>query len=98
VTGRNLRTNPEVTVHLGSGDQVLILQGTARGISARRSLVHFGRVYEAKYRWPMGPEDIDPENPNAAYYLVRPRSGVSWGTESEVGETITRWSFEDTDR
>jgi hypothetical protein len=98
VTARNLRANPEITVHLESGDQVLILEGTARRISDRPFLVRFGRIYGAKYQWPMGPEDVDPENPNAAFYLVRLRRGLSWGTETEVGETITRWSFEDADR
>lgn len=95
VTGHNLHTNPEVTVHLESGDQVLILEGTARRIRDRPFLMRFGRLCEAKYEWPIGPEDVDPENPNAAFYVVRPRRAVSWGTATEVGETITRWTFED---
>jgi hypothetical protein len=98
VTARNIRANPEVTVHLESGDQVLILEGTARRISDRPLLERFGRLYEAKYRWPICPEDVDPENPNSAYYLVRPRRSVSWGSETEIGETITRWNFEDANR
>jgi hypothetical protein len=97
VTACNLRTNSQVTVHLESGDQVLILEGTARRIFDQPILVRFGRMYEAKYQWPMSPEDVDAQNPNAAFYLVRPQSAVSWGTSTEVGETITHWSFEGAD-
>lgn len=97
VTARNIRANSEVAVHLESGDQVLTLEGTARRIHDRPFLERFGPMYEAKYEWPMGPEDANPENPNAAFYLVRPRRAVTWGTATEVGETITRWTFEGAD-
>jgi hypothetical protein len=94
VTARNLRTNPEVAVHLESGDQVLTVEGTGRRTYDRSFLTRFGRIYGDKYRWPMGPEDVDPENPDAAFYVIRPRRALSWAAATEVGETITRWTFE----
>ena len=96
VTARNLRTNPEVAMHLESGDQVVTLEGTSRRMYDQPFLTRFGRIYGTEYyQWPMSPDDVDPENPNAAFYLIRPRTALSWATATEVGETITRWSFRD---
>jgi virginiamycin B lyase len=33
----------------------------------------------------------------AAYYGVRPHVALSWGTATEIGETITRWTFDRSD-
>lgn len=98
VTARNLLASSAVTVHLESGDQVLILEGTARRTHDRSFLTRFGRIYGTKYRWPVSPDDVDPQNPNAAFYWVQPRTAVSWRTATEIGETITRWTFMDVDR
>jgi hypothetical protein len=32
--------------------------------------------------------------PVPAHYLARPRVGLSWGTATEIGETVTRWNFD----
>ncbi len=56
-------------------------------------LGRFGAKYETKYDWPLSPGDLDPGNPHAAFYAVRPRSALSWSAATEIGETITRWSF-----
>lgn len=61
----------------------------------RPLLERFGETYEAKYDWPLSPTDLDPGNPDAAYYAVRPRTVLSWGTATEIGDIITRWRFED---
>lgn len=94
VAAQNLRSAHEVAVHLESGDQALICEGSARRTHDRSLLARFGAEYESKYDWPMSPEDIDPENPHAAFYQVRPRQILSWSTALEVGETITRWAFD----
>jgi hypothetical protein len=95
VTARNLKANPALVVHLESGEQVAIVEGEAMRFDERGLLARFGEAYEAKYDWRLSPEDLDPENPDAAFYAVRPRSALSWGTATEIGETITRWSFGD---
>jgi hypothetical protein len=97
VTARNLQANPALVVHPESGDQVVIIEGTAIRLDARPLLARFGKAYEAKYDWPLGPEELDPSNPDAAYYAVRPRVALSWGTATEIGETITRWNFDRSD-
>jgi hypothetical protein len=73
---------------------VAIIEGTARRLDDRALLARFGAAYEAKYDWHLSREDLDPANPDAAYYAVQPRVVLSWATETEIGETITRWSFE----
>jgi hypothetical protein len=94
ITARNLEANPALAVHLESGDQVAIVEGTAARLDDRRMLARFGDAYRAKYDWLLSREDLDPRNPDAAYYAVRPRTVLSWGTATDIGETITRWSFD----
>lgn len=93
ITGRNLRANPALVVHLESGDEVVIVEGTASRVDDPSLLEMFGEAYEAKYDWPLSSEDLDPNSPYAAYYAVLPRVALSWRSATEMGETITRWSF-----
>jgi hypothetical protein len=85
---------PALVLHLESGNQVVIVEGTAMRLDDRSLLARFGEAYQAKYDWPLSREDLDPANPDAAFYAVRPRVVLSWGTATEIGETITRWSFD----
>jgi hypothetical protein len=93
IAAHNLEANPALAVHLESGDQVAIVEGTATRLDDRRLLARFGEAYGAKYVWPLSRKDLDPRNPDAACYAVRPRVVLSWGTATDIGETITRWSF-----
>jgi hypothetical protein len=94
VTARNLRASSALVVHLESGDQVVIVEGAAARLEDQQVLARFGEAYKAKYDWPLGPKELDPANPDAAYYAVRPRAVLSWDTAAEIGESITRWSFD----
>jgi hypothetical protein len=94
ITARNLLANPALVVHLESGDQVAIVEGTAERLADRPLLGRFGAAYKAKYDWPLSREDLEPANPDSAYFGVRPRNALSWRSVSEFGATITRWSFE----
>jgi hypothetical protein len=94
MTARNLQAHPALVVHLESGDQVVIVEGTAMQLDDRPLLARFGEAYQAKYHWPLSPADLDPGNPDADYYAVRPRVALSWDTATEIGETITRWNFD----
>lgn len=53
ITARNLEANPALAVHLESGDQVVIVEGTATRLDDRPLLAQFGEAYEAKYDWPL---------------------------------------------
>lgn len=85
--GRNLARNPEVVVHLESGDDVVILEGRARPVTDRGLLERFAGAYEAKYGF--RPE-VDPAAPDV--YAVRPRTAFAW-REQDFPRSATRWRF-----
>ena len=48
ITARNLKANPALVVHLESGDQVAIVEGTALRLGDQALLARFGETYQAK--------------------------------------------------
>lgn len=86
---RNLRANPEMVVHLESGDDCVIFEGLAEEIadaSLRRAV---GRAYAAKYGLDGVGEAGDDAPP---LYALRPRVALAW-KESDFPVTATRWRF-----
>jgi hypothetical protein len=47
----NLAANPQITVHLESGDQVVILEGVAAAVAGAGRLQGFLAAYNPKYDW-----------------------------------------------
>lgn len=88
--GRNLSGNPAVSVHLESGDDVVILEGTAREVTGdeRATLVKLNAASKRKYKEPL--TTIPGES---VIYAVRPRLVLSW-TENDFPNNATRWQFE----
>ena len=88
---RNLAHNPTVSIHLDSGDDVVILEGTAVEIdpSNKTQLKKLDAASRAKYKMPMvvGPENV--------IYSVRPRVVLAW-TEKDFPNNATRWQFDTT--
>jgi general stress protein 26 len=82
---RNLAANPEVVVHLESGDDAVILEGAAERVTDAAVLAEFADRYEAKYQF--RPDTSDPE---FAFYRVRPRVAFAW-LEADFPNTATRW-------
>jgi pyridoxamine 5'-phosphate oxidase-like protein len=81
---RNLEANPQVSIHLESGDDVVILEGTAEPF-ADPTVALFPRVaaaYAAKY-------DYRPDEPSG--YVLRPRFAYAW---SSFPADATRWRFD----
>lgn len=85
---RNLAHNPAISVHLESGDDVVILEGIAQevNISDKSTVKKLDAVSRAKYKMPLM---VVPE---AVFYCVRPRVVLSW-TESDFPNNATRWQF-----
>ena len=87
---RNLERNPEIVVHLESGDDVIIVEGTAREVREAERPELFARMKqasEAKYGMWM---------PLQAHHVaveVRPRKVMAW-SEQAIQKTATRWTFE----
>jgi PPOX class probable F420-dependent enzyme len=86
--GRNLAANPHAVVHLESGDNVAILEGTVGVVKRAALLRRFADAYEAKY-------DFRPDvsDPSATVYRLRPEVAFAWG-EKDFPSSATRWTFE----
>ena len=84
VKGRNLARSPEVTVHLGSVDEVVLLEGQA---AEQHELDDFLAAYEAKYG--LRP----PLDDGTVVYAVRPRTALTW-LEADYTSTVVRWVFD----
>ena len=85
---RNLAHNPAVSVHLESGDDVVILEGTAVEVDLddKARVKKLDATSRAKYKMPMM---IVPES---VVYSVRPRVILAW-TEKDYPNNATRWEF-----
>ena len=82
-TSRNLQANPKVVVHLESGDDVVILEGTAKEFANPEPslFARFADTYAAKYNF--RPEEADG-------YILQLRVVYAW---SKFPQDATRWRF-----
>lgn len=92
--GLNLLARPDVTVHLESGDQVVIIEGTAERVIDPAVQQRFLDVYNPKYNSALA-------EPPGAVFAVRPRVAFGWLSDPTgrdggaiYGSTGTRWDFE----
>ncbi len=85
---RNLAHNPAVSIHLESGNDVVILEGTAVEVdlAEKATLKKLNAASRAKYKMPLM---VVPE---AVLYSVRPRVVLAW-TEKDFPHNATRWEF-----
>jgi nitroimidazol reductase NimA-like FMN-containing flavoprotein (pyridoxamine 5'-phosphate oxidase superfamily) len=88
---RNLTANPAVVVHLESGDDTVIFEGTVEEVADRDILVRIAAAYAAKYP-PFAP-DPDP-GPTGINYALRPHTVFAW-REQDFPTSATRWRFAD---
>jgi hypothetical protein len=86
VTGRNLLRDPQLVVHLESGDEVAILEGEARRLDRSELLTPYVDAYERKYDFRPDPSRQSPP------WSLTPAKVLSW-SESEFPGSATRWSF-----
>ena len=88
---RNLAANPALVVHLESGDDVVILEGTAVKLTTMSPELYevFGTAYAAKYN------DFKPNSPSETepIYTMRIQIAMAW-LESDFPRTATRWEFD----
>ncbi len=86
--GRNLQRNPSIVVHLESGDDVLILEGTATPVDDSAQIGAVDEAYLAKYGMRVVGHPGDP-----VIYSVTPRVVLAW-REKDFPASATRWRFE----
>ena len=90
--GRNIARNPNVVVHLESGDEVVILEGTAEILSGPPDLAVAEKVaaaYSAKYApdYTPGPDAWDA----GGLFVFTPRVALGW---TRFPEDTTRWELQ----
>ena len=85
---RNLAANPAVTVHLESGNQVVILEGTieAKPSLERERAEPVVATYSAKYPYSSTVEELV----NRGLFALRPAVVFAW---TSFPKTVTRWRF-----
>ncbi len=85
--GRNLARQPDIVVHLESGDEAVILEGIAEEATDPQLLAEFTEVYDAKYQF--RPDTSDSKN---VTYALRPKVAFAW-LEKDFAGGATRWQF-----
>ena len=85
---QNVVTNPALTVHLESGDDVVILEGVAETVADMAQLKPVDDAYLVKYR--MRASGM----PGSIIYALQPRVVFAW-RERDFPTSATRWQFVD---
>jgi hypothetical protein len=84
---RNLAANPEVVVHLESGDDCVIFEGVAEEVGDAALRRRVGGAYADKY----GLDAVGDAGEDASpLYALRTRVAFAW-RESDFPVTATRW-------
>jgi len=85
--GRNLQANPHATVHLESGDDVVILEGTPREVTDKHEIAVIDVAYKKKYglKLTQAPGDV-------WIVAMKPRVVLAWH-ERDFPKSATRWKF-----
>jgi len=90
---RNLAQNAAVSIHLESGDDVVIVEGNAVEVdpSDKPTFEKVNAASHAKYKMPLV------VMPETLLYSVRPHRVLAW-TEKEFPKNATRWIFGTADK
>jgi PPOX class probable F420-dependent enzyme len=84
---RNLAANPSVVIHLESGDEAVIVEGSAEIVTDTRLFERLGESYSVKY-------ELEIRFAAGELIAVRPRVVYAW-LERDYPGTATRFSFDD---
>lgn len=88
VKGRNLTRDPRCTVHLESGDEVVVLEGRADRLDDDDAY----RAYNAKYDVPADPEAFADLPQVGALFRFAPTAGQAW-LERSFPDSRARFSL-----
>lgn len=86
---RNMAGNPAIALHLESGDDVVILEGTGEDIASVSDRELGARIVGA---WDSKYGRLHPDPVANGLYRFRPRTARAW---TAFPDDATRWSFED---
>jgi nitroimidazol reductase NimA-like FMN-containing flavoprotein (pyridoxamine 5'-phosphate oxidase superfamily) len=87
---RNLAHHPVVSIHLDSGDDVVIMEGTATEVDPndKPTFKKLDAASRVKYNMPMAA----PPGGESVVYRVLPRVVLAW-TEKDFPNNATRWEL-----
>jgi hypothetical protein len=95
LAAESLPERPEITVHLESGNEVVIIEGRARLVDERPLIVRVVDAYNPKYHW-----DLDPDELPGPFFEVKPRVAFGWISDESGLDggaafhgSATRWQF-----
>jgi general stress protein 26 len=88
---RNLHQNPAMSVHLPSGDDVVILEGTAEQVTGADHPLAVTSAEANKAKYPQYFSGDDPM-PFSPFWSLRPRLVYAW-TLTGFPKRATRWAF-----
>lgn len=83
---RNAKRDPRVTVHLESGDEVVVLEGDLVDTTEPGAAKPVSDAYKAKYGVTATPDE------GTALYSLAHRKVLAW-LESDFPSTASRWTF-----
>lgn len=86
VDGENISANPSLSVHLESGDDVVILEGTAETVTDPALLSRLDEAYYIKYSYHLPSEDEGP------VCVLRQKVAFAWFERDFVG-SATKYDF-----
>jgi general stress protein 26 len=87
---QNLKHNPSVIAHLESGDDTVIIEGTANTVLDKDFMEKLSEVYGQKYPGYQPPPDFGAGN---VVFAIKPKTVFAW-KESDFINTPTRWEFD----
>jgi hypothetical protein len=95
LAAQNLATQSAITLHLESGNEVVIIEGVAEQVSDASLLEQVVNLYNQKYHW-----NLDPNQLSGPFYAIRPQVAFGWhfeesaiSPESSALANATRWRF-----
>lgn len=92
VKARNIAANPQVLVHLESGEDVLIVHGLAEDLGTPSAVPHVVAALAAKYTRPADRQYLPDADPDFdVVYAIRPTSAIAWQLADFAGSQ-RRWT------
>ena len=92
VKARNIAADPRVVVHLESGDDVVVVRGTAEDLGSPAGVPEVVAALAAKYTAPGDRQYLPDADPAFdVVYAVRPRSAMAWRLADYDGSQ-RRWA------
>ena len=88
---RNIAVNPWMVVHLESGDEAVILEGSVERVMESGMFARLDQAYSAKYDWrPL--DGVDGDMPEDPFFAIKPRIAYAW-LEQDFPGSATRYRF-----